>query len=140
MAEPCLQVDLATKQRASGVSFWRLLLWPVWLTVFALWTAALLTTFPVEVNKALFTPEAGFTAGKSLHVAAYAGLTLLGLVLPLPAGWRLAPVAVLSLHAFGTEWVQPFVGRTGSLRDVLLDHLGILLGLALGGALRVRAR
>jgi VanZ family protein len=38
-------------------------------------------------------------------------------------------LAVLSLHGLGTEYCQQFVElRQPSVRDVLIDHAGILLG------------
>jgi len=41
-------------------------------------------------------------------------------------------LAFLSLHAAGTEYLQQFVpGRTGLISDVVIDHIGLLLGLAL---------
>ncbi len=62
---------------------------------------------------------------------AYAFLTVFISWLPLRR-WRWLLLAFLSLHAVGTEFFQQFVpGRTGKLTDVVIDHAGMLLGLAL---------
>jgi VanZ family protein len=60
------------------------------------------------------------------------------MVLAMLTGWLLVTyrvrwicLACLSFHAFATEFLQQFVERSGSLRDVGLDHLGLALGLIL---------
>jgi hypothetical protein len=108
-----------------------LLLWPVWLAALAAWTVALLTTYPVRVNEAVFSPAVGFSVAKLLHLSVYTALAVSGLCLPCRAGWRWLPVAILSLHAIGTEFVQQFVDRSGCWEDVCLNHAGILLGVGL---------
>jgi hypothetical protein len=41
-------------------------------------------------------------------------------------------ILLLSAHAMGTEFLQRYVEtRTPTLHDVGLDHMGIMLGLAL---------
>jgi VanZ family protein len=101
-----------------------------WWVGVGLWTAALLTTYPVEINKAVLPPEAHFPAAKGLHVTAYAFLTVWASWLPL-GRWRWLLVAFLSLHGAGTEFLQTYVpGRSGQVSDVVIDHVGILLGLA----------
>lgn len=102
-----------------------------WCLCVALWTVGLLTIFAARVGQAV-TPEAfHFPAAKFLHVSAYAFLTVYLKWLPLRRGrWFL--LAFLSLHAFGTEYFQQFIpGRHGQLSDVLIDHCGIALGMAL---------
>lgn len=108
-----------------------MLRWLLWAGYATLWTVALLTLFPVAVRDALIPQHYGFTTGKILHVLAYAGFTVLTGWLPVARRWRWTLLGVVSLHAFTTEYVQQFVGRSGSLRDVGLDHAGILLGLLL---------
>ncbi len=77
------------------------------------------------------TPE--FTFGKLAHVAAYALLTASTFFLPVGRkGWLIC-VAIMSLHGFGTEYVQTFTGRHGCWLDVGIDHIGIATGLMLGG-------
>lgn len=101
-----------------------------WLAV-VVWSAALLTPYPARAGKEVFTPEAGFSLSKTLHVAAYACLTALLPWLGPRGDRRWWPVVFLALHAAATEFLQQWVPeRTGSLRDVALDLLGIALGLA----------
>jgi VanZ family protein len=107
-------------------------LWLVWLLSICIWTTALLTTYPVRVKEAVFTPQAGYPASKLLHVGAYAALAAAAAWLLPGSKFRLLPVLFLSLHAFGTEYLQTFTeSRTGSLTDVGINHIGIALGLIL---------
>ena len=105
--------------------------WLLWGGFAVLWTAALLTTFPVEARDAVLPEQYGFSAGKALHVAAYAVFAVLTGRLDVPSPWRWALLGFLSLHAAGTECLQRLVDRTPSWADVGLDHLGIALGVAL---------
>jgi VanZ family protein len=102
-----------------------------WCLCVALWTIALLTLFPAQVGKAV-TPEIlHFPAAKCLHISAYAFLTMYLKWLPI-GRWRWLLLAFLSLHAASTEFGQQFVpGRHGMFSDVLIDHFGLALGLAL---------
>ncbi len=78
-------------------------------------------------------PGRRYFVAKSIHVCAYALLSLL-------TGWlqpryrrRLALLFFLMAHASGTEWVQSNLSyRTGTVTDVVLDHCGIAAGLLLG--------
>jgi VanZ family protein len=102
-----------------------------WWVAVALWTAALLTSYPAQISQEVLPPAAQFPTAKMLHVVAYAGLAGLIPWLGIPLRWRWALVAFLSLHAAGTEFFQQFVPlRTGSVTDVVIDHAGLLLGLA----------
>jgi hypothetical protein len=47
-------------------------------------------------------------------------------------GWLLC-VLIVSVHGFGTEFVQTFTGRHGCWFDVGIDHIGIVIGLLIGG-------
>ncbi|HEY7428738.1 MAG TPA: VanZ family protein [Gemmataceae bacterium] len=102
-----------------------------WCVCVGVWTAALLTTYPVEIGEAVAPDGLYFPAAKTLHVCAYAFLAVYTSWLPLRRGrWWL--LAFLSLHAAGTEFGQLFIpGRVGNWIDVLIDHAGLLLGLAL---------
>ena len=101
-----------------------------WLCV-GLWTLALLTTYPVEVGDAVTPPSLQFPLAKFLHISVYAFLTVSLSWLPLRR-WRWLLLAFLSLHAAGTEFLQQFVpGRHGMATDVLIDHIGLLFGVAL---------
>lgn len=100
-----------------------------WLCV-VLWTVALLTTYPVRMGEAVAPPALYFPAAKCLHVSVYAFLTIYLSWLPLRR-WRWLLLAFLSLHAAGTEFGQQFVaGRHGMVTDVVIDHAGLLLGVA----------
>jgi VanZ family protein len=109
-------------------------LWLSWLLAVALWTSGLLTTLPVRVKDAVLPPEAGYHAAKALHVSAYAVLAGTAAWLIPGSRLRFLPILFLSLHGFGTEFLQTFVeGRHGCLEDVAIDHIGIALGLLLTG-------
>jgi VanZ family protein len=106
--------------------------WLIWGGFIVAWTAALLTPHPAELADAVLPAPTRFPAAKSLHVAAYTVLTLLTSCLCVRRGWRWALLAFVSLHAMGTEFFQQFVPlRHGSLQDVGIDHVGILIGVAL---------
>lgn len=107
-----------------------------WCLCLAAWTAALLTSSPVEVGKEVVPSGMEFPAAKLLHVCVYGFLALCIFRMPL-GRWRWLPLAVLSLHAAGTEFLQRYIpGRTGKVADVFIDHFGILLGFALAWKLR----
>jgi VanZ family protein len=97
------------------------------------WTVALLAPVPKQTASVVLpTDEAKFWFGKSLHVCTYAFLTIAGISLPWSRKQRLGLLLALFLHGVATEILQQFVpGRTGSVRDVLLDSAGILLGWAI---------
>jgi VanZ family protein len=105
---------------------WR---WLAWWVCVAVWTAALLTTYPVKIKEAVLPDVAAFPVAKTLHVCAYAFLTATAAFLHVRGGWRWLLIAFLSFHGCATEYLQNFVGRDGNLRDVTFDHAGILLGL-----------
>jgi VanZ family protein len=127
LPQPFVRPETTAKAMVHPV--WRWLTWSLFL---AAWTTALLTTFPVRVQESLIPPEGHFVSAKALHVGAYAFLAGFIAWLPIRGRWRWLLVAVLSLHAFATEFFQQFVEeRTASLRDVGIDHVGILLGLLL---------
>lgn len=70
-----------------------------------------------------------FFLAKTTHILGYAVLTVVGCwAVPTRRG-RLFLLGFLVLHALGTEIGQRFVpNRTGKVADVLLDSLGIALG------------
>jgi len=108
--------------------FWRRVAWGFGLGV---WTASLLTTYPVVVGNRLLPPEAHFPTAKTLHVGVYFLLAALLPWLRTGRAWCWLLLALLSFHGCATEFLQQWVDeRTGSLRDVGFDHLGIALGLA----------
>jgi VanZ family protein len=122
--------------RANRHSFWRRIVVPtVCGALLIAWTAALLTPIPAAAVRALGGPAPSFWFAKTLHVSVYAMLAILAVLLPLSRNWRLVALALLAVHGCATEYLQQFVERTSSFRDVGLDCLGIILGtcLALGG-------
>jgi len=99
------------------------------LILIALWTVALLLPVPNQTaNEALGGPLWVFVLGKSLHVGAYLFLAVLGgtAFLSYRRWFWITPGLVA--HGAVAEFFQQFVGRTASVRDVLLDGLGAILG------------
>ncbi len=84
----------------------RLALW--WMGI-AVWTVGLLTPQPVWVLHETVPAEAGYPLSKGLHVFAYAVLAAAVPWLGLTGSRRWWLVALLSLHAFATEWGQTWV-------------------------------
>jgi VanZ family protein len=73
-----------------------------------------------------------FFLSKAFHIGDYALLAVLTAWLPASRRLRALLLVVLSAHAAGTEFLQQFVEtRTGTWLDVGLDHLGLVLGMAL---------
>ncbi len=94
-----------------------------------LWTVALLLPVPnVSANKALADPLWAFLFSKSLHVCAYLLLAVLGgTAFRFHKRWVWI-MPILVAHGAAAEFFQQFVDRTPSVRDVLLDALGALVG------------
>lgn len=104
----------------------------IFLVFLGLWTWKLLEPYPVpeDLRDGLERAGLSFIAAKSLHAAGYAFLTILAFTLPVPKRWRWFLVLLLAWHGVATEIGQSFVpNRTGRVRDVLIDWLGIGLGL-----------
>jgi VanZ family protein len=109
--------------------------WWIWSVYLAAWSAALLVPVPgghwdlpdLHVNLRLLV-------AKTLHFCAYALLAILTGWVRAPARWRFVLMFVLMGHASLTEMLQfwlAFIGRSGTLTDVALDHAGIAVGMAL---------
>jgi VanZ family protein len=114
---------------------WR---WAVWLLFVAVWSTALLVPDPIDIllrhteGVVELSHRTTFLMAKSLHVAAYALAAVLTGWLHTSTRWRWGLLAFWSLHACATEYGQTFVpGRTGSVRDVIIDHIGLAIGLSL---------
>ena len=108
-------------------------LWVAWWFCLAVWTAALTTTAPVHVYQAIL-PEGlwSLPVSKILHVSAYAFLTAFAMGLRPPSVWRWLILLFLLEHGVVTEWIQAFVPERGSsVNDIVIDHCGVALGLAL---------
>jgi hypothetical protein len=81
--------------------------------------------------QSLLTADTSFLVAKCLHGGGYAFLTVLAATLPVSRRWRWGLVAFLALHGAATETLQavlPF-NRTGRIFDVMIDWVGVSLGL-----------
>jgi hypothetical protein len=108
----------------------------VWLIYVACWTTALVVPIPGqgEWHVSGFEIDLKFLFAKTVHVSGYALLAGLAGWLRVPLRYRWLIMYVLMVHATLTEVIQDnmrSLGRTGSLYDVALDHVGIALGLIL---------
>jgi VanZ family protein len=105
----------------------------LWLIYLAIWTVLLL--IPIYPSTLASVPGLApwkFPIAKTLHVTAYAGLAMLSGWVRVPCRFRWVILFLIMVHATVTELLQLGVEtRTGSLDDVGLDHLGIMLGLLL---------
>lgn len=108
--------------------------WPaIHLAAFALvlvaWTVALLSPVPHDSAKKVLGSEFGlFLFAKTVHVSAYAFLTVLGGTVAAfgRRWWWVLPGLVA--HGAVTEYFQQFVGRGSRVEDVGLDSIGIAVG------------
>jgi VanZ family protein len=109
----------------------RVLPFAAFLLFLGLWTWKLLEPNPVPEPVARgISLDVMFLLAKVAHAAGYAFLTVLASLLPVRRTYFWLVVAALVLHAVGTEIGQTFVdNRSGSVRDVLIDWIGIALGL-----------
>jgi VanZ family protein len=119
------------------VTRWRWLLWSVYVV---LWTTALLypkvpETGLADVDESLWVQ---YLFAKSVHVTAYAVMTLLTAWLSAPQRYRWLLVYFLMAHGTATEMGQwtmrelEWSVRIGHLHDVAFDNVGVLIGLLLG--------
>lgn len=115
----------------------------IWLVYTLLWTIGLVlpgSATEIEPLDKLLTGYR-FAAAKSLHVCAYAVMTMLSARLPVPARFRWMLVFFLMAHATVTELLQEkFIPmRSGELDDVGFDQLGITVGILITWKRWVRA-
>ena len=108
--------------------------WLIWLAYNALWTTLLVlpgSTFtPVGPDD---LPELRRFIFKTGHVLAYAVFAWLSGWVRAPARYRWLLLFFVMAHGTATELIQLKVSnRSGTLEDVGLDNLGVLLGLAVG--------
>jgi VanZ family protein len=103
--------------------------WLIWLAFVTSWTVALLTPEPAVLAESVLSEEALPGSFNLAHLSCYAVMSALSGWLRVPASRRWLLLAFLSSHAFLTEFAQAFIpGRSASLADVAIDHLGILIG------------
>jgi VanZ family protein len=111
----------------------------VLLVFLSLWTWKLLEPHPVPDAVVEQLGDLKLLAAKSLHACAYAFLAVLAVSLPVPSYWRWYLAGLLAFHGVATEIGQTFVpGRTGSVRDVLIDWTGVGAGLLVWRKIRHR--
>jgi len=106
--------------------------WAFWIAL-AVWTWLLVEPSPVpeSIHNLLSIYELlPFLAAKSLHVFGYAFLTIvLGIWIRPTRPVQTFAIALLMAHGLASEITQTFVpNRSGMARDVIIDWLGILLG------------
>ena len=102
-----------------------------WTLVFIGWTVSLLRPIPPAAVEAVGGPEPSFWFAKCLHVSVYAAFVISASFLPGSLGLRRWIPVGLILHGGLTEYLQQFVHRGASWRDVGLDSLGVAIGVAL---------
>ena len=106
--------------------------WTLWTLCVTAWTLVLTTSAPAHVMHDVLPAQATFPVAKTAHVLGYAFLTILSGWLHVRGDRRWFLLAFLSLHGMATEYIQTYVpDRSGSWRDVGLDHIGVVLGLVL---------
>jgi VanZ family protein len=112
--------------------------WTVWLAFLLIWSVALLVPDPIGFlrghipDEIELSEDTTFLMAKTLHIGAYATAAILTGWLRAPNPWRWLLLLFWFVHADATELGQLLVpGRHGSLRDVAIDHVGLLIGLAL---------
>jgi VanZ family protein len=109
--------------------------WIAWFLFTIVWTFLLVAKIPENVQFS-DDPELSYririVIAKTVHALCYAGWTILTGSLFTKFGLRLALLFLLMNHAVATEYVQlVYSNRDGCLRDSLIDHAGIFVGLVL---------
>jgi VanZ family protein len=107
--------------------------WLVWASFGSVWTFLLLMPFPAQAWFAS-GPVAHwrFPLAKTTHVLAYTLWTVLSGGLRVPPCYRWLVLFLVMAHAPASELAQRWIpNRSGTLEDVVFDHLGVALGLAL---------
>ena len=110
----------------------QVLFWVALVVWFVLLVRPTTTFQPVSDELASWSDVLPFLVSKGLHLAAYAGLAVAAVVLF--RGWRWGVVCVVAAHAIvgevgqylGNEWYA--TGRVGSVKDVLIDWTGMVIG------------
>lgn len=105
--------------------------WLLWFLFVFLWTTALVVPVPGDtiLDFQHIRINVKFVLAKTLHVLAYAGMTILSGRLLIAPRFRWAMMYFLMFHAGLTEIIQErLVYRSGLLMDVMFDSVGVALG------------
>ena len=109
--------------------FWPTVHLAVFLAALVAWTVALLSPVPQESARKVLGGQFGiFLFAKTVHVGAYAALTILGGSAGLLGRRWVWLLPALVVHGAVTEYFQQFVGRGSRVEDVALDGLGVAVG------------
>ena len=109
--------------------FWPTLHLVLFVAALVAWTVALLSPVPQESAQKVLGSQFGiFLFAKTVHVGAYAALTILGGSAALFGRRWVWLLPALVVHGGVTEYFQQFVGRGSRVEDVALDTLGVALG------------
>jgi VanZ family protein len=117
---------------------WR---WVLWVAFVVAWTTLLVSPARFQGSWPLdFAISRKEILAKAGHFMGYAAFAVLSGWLVISSRSRLLLLFFLMLHAAGTELAQqiPGLNRSGEVRDVVLNHLGILIGLLLSWKLWTR--
>jgi hypothetical protein len=111
--------------------------WLIWSLFVIAWTVVLEIPGPSDetLGGAEFIVTNRILIAKTAHVAIYVFFTVLTAWIGVRARYRWLMMFFLMLHAWGSEMLQlalaPYCFRTGSLTDVGLDVIGIVIGVGL---------
>jgi hypothetical protein len=104
----------------------------IWFVYLGLWSVALLVPIPQGISEQLHVQvgsfDLRFLVAKTIHVTAYAGLAILSGWLRVPCRYRWLLILFMAAHGALTEFIQKYVERGSSVRDVVLDLIGVTLG------------
>jgi hypothetical protein len=109
---------------------WR---WVIWFAFVIAWTTALLVPKPFHAGNNEIVRISLFVFAKTVHVAAYASFTILTCWLGMSTRLLTVILGFLVFHAGLTEYLQYVmdIGREGCIRDVVINEVSILAGLAI---------
>ncbi len=111
--------------------------WLIWSVFVVAWSVALEMPFPPseQLPGGAFIITNKVIIAKSAHVAVYALLAILSAWVPTKTRYRWLMMFFLMGHAWGSEMLQEALHeicfRGGSLTDVGIDVVGIMVGTAI---------
>lgn len=108
--------------------------WVIWSVFLVGWTVALLRPVPAPAIDVVeqFAPGRRWFVAKGVHLFCYALLAILSGWLRVPVRFRPLLMLGIMAHCTATELGQlALTYREGSLIDVAIDNVGVLIGLAI---------